>query len=59
MDFYIALNKCMKNILTLSVANLCNGMVALPHSLVEALLLEGDGTTFIKGLLSDLLLWGG
>ena len=36
-----------------------SGLVALPPSLVKGLLLEGDLTRFLEGLLADLLLCGG
>ena len=41
---FIAFTKCLTNIFTLSVANILSGLVALPHSLIKGLLLEGDGT---------------
>ena len=59
LRIFIALTKCLTNVLTLSVANLLSGLVALPHSLIKGLLLEGDLTRFLEGLLADLLLCGG
>ena len=56
---FVALTKCLTNLLTLTVANLLSGLVALPHSLIEGLLLEGDGTRLLKGFFTDLLLCGG
>ena len=46
------MTKCLTNLLTLTVAYLLSGLVALPHSLINGFLLEGDGT-------SNLLLCGG
>jgi len=43
----------------LTVAHLLNRGVTLSHSLIKSLLLESDGTGFLKGLITDLLLrWG-
>jgi len=49
----------LANLGTLTVAHLLNWCVALPHSLVEGLLLEGDGTGLLKSLLAHFLLGGG
>jgi len=46
----------LANLGTLTVAHLLDRCVALPHCLVEGLLLEGDGTGLLKGLLTHLLL---
>ena len=46
----------LANFFSLSIANLLCWLVALPHCLVEGLLLEGDRTGLLKGLLADLLL---
>merc|ERR1719264_2013927 len=49
----------LANLLSLTIAHLFRWPVALPHCLVEGLLLEGDGTGFLKGLLAHLLLGRG
>jgi len=49
----------LANLGTLTVADLLDWGVALPHCLVEGLLLEGDGTGLLKGLVAHLLLGGG
>merc|ERR1712004_401175 len=49
----------LANLRTLPVAHLLDGCVALPHCLVEGLLLECDGAGLLEGLLAHLLLCGG
>ena len=46
-------------LLALSVAHLLCGSVALPHSLIEGLLLESDLTGLLKVLFANLLLTRG
>jgi hypothetical protein len=41
---------------TLAIANLFKGLVALLHSLIESLLLEGDLTSFLKIFITDFFL---
>merc|ERR1719264_1239356 len=49
----------LANLLSLTIAHLFRWPVALPHCLVEGLLLEGDGTGLLKGLVAHLLLGRG
>ena len=46
----------LTDLLSLAVTNLLYRFVTFPHSLVESLLFEGDGTSLLKVLLADLLL---
>ena len=39
-----------------TVANLLSGLVAFAYSLIKCLLLGGDGTRVLQGLLTDLLI---
>ena len=49
----------LANFFSLSIANLLCWLVALPHCLVEGLLLEGDRAGLLKVLLAHFLLRGG
>ena len=52
----LLLYNSMTKLLTLTVENIFRWLVALPPSIFEGLLLDGDGTRLLKSLLTYLLL---